>query len=113
MNAVYALESVQAFCQREEHEAHEAAARAATDAQVEADREASRQTALENTLRAKSEYHILTIEEHQAMLLTGLAPAIQYIFEQINSGGDQHIAMESFGGARIFDPSYAKTLTCQ
>ena len=57
-------------------EARDAAAQAATDAQVEADRKTSRQTALENVLRVESERPPLTIEEYQVTFISGLAPAI-------------------------------------
>ena len=109
-DAVCALESVQARRRREEQEARDAAVVAAEYAQVEAQRESARAAALEEAIVKESDRPPLTKDEWQVEVLTGLAPAIQYVFEWINPGGDRHDIMEFFRGARIFDPSHAKTL---
>ena len=113
VEAIRALESVQARRQREEREAREAAASAAVDAQIKARRTAAREAALEKAVLDESNRPPLTKDEWQAVILTGLAPVIQYMFERINPGGDCNKVMEFFRGARIFDPSYAKTLDRQ
>ena len=105
-----ALESVQARRHREEREAREAAALADVDAQIEAERIFAREAALEKAVEVASNRPPLTQDELQAVILTGLAPVIQYMFQRINPGGDCHNVMEFFRAARVFDPSYAKTL---
>jgi len=50
-------------------------------------------------------------ETSLAEVMTGLGPAIQYVMDRITEGGDRYDAMQFYLGARIFDPSYAKTLT--
>ena len=110
-NAVRALESVQAQRQREEREAQAAAAEAAASAQVEAEREAARVAALEQALRDEADRPPLTPDEWKAEVMTGLLPAIEYIMVRISEGGDRYDAMQFYFGARIFDPSYAKTLS--
>ena len=78
-----ALESVQARRRREEQEARDAAVVAAEYAQVEAQRESARAAALEEDTEKESDCPPLTKDEWQAEVLTGLAPAIQYMFEAI------------------------------
>ena len=110
-DAVRALESVQARRQREEQEAAQAAAaEAAANAQVEAEREAARVAALERALQNETDRPPLTPEAWRAEVMTGLLPAVEYIMDRISEGGDRHDAMQFYFGARIFDPSYAKTL---
>lgn len=109
--ATRALESVQQTRQREQQEAQAAAAEAAANAQVEAAREAARVAALEQALRDEANRPPLTPDEWRAEVMTGLLPAIEYIMDRISEGGDRYDAMQFYSGARIFDPSYAKTLS--
>ena len=110
-DAVRATESAHARRQREQQEARDAAAEAAANAQIEADREAARLVALEQAIRDEQDRPPLTPDAWRAEVMTGLGPAIQYVMERIGEGGDRYDAMQFFLGARIFDPSYAKTLT--
>ena len=53
----------------------------------------------------------LTVDYWRAHVISGIMPAITYVTKRINNeSGDRYQLVEFFRGARIFDPSYAKTL---
>ncbi len=108
--AVRAQESAQARRAREEREAREAAEQAAADAAADAAREAARLESLEKALDESSKNPPLNKDDWYAHILTGLLPAIQYIFSRTNEGGDRFDTMEVFRGALIMNPAKAKTL---
>ena len=105
--ATRALESVQQRCRRELKAAQEAAAQA----EAEVERDAAETAALENAVRAQQKRPPLTKKEWTAHMYSGICPTFEYILERVAAGGDRYAATEFFRGARIIDPSHAKTLS--
>ena len=84
---------------------------AAAEAQAQEEHDAAALAALEAASRLSSANFPLTKEAFYAHIYSGIAPSITYFMERVSDGGDRHSALEFFRGARIFDPSYARSLS--
>lgn len=84
---------------------------AANAAQAQADHEAETLAALENA--ARDSPFPLSKDQWTAHVYSGLCPAFNYFMERVaeGPGGDRFAAVELFRAFRIFNPSYAKTLS--
>ena len=109
--ATRALESAQQTRRREEAEQLAAAEEAARDAQNDAEREEARDSLLDKVIESQAKQPPRSKEEWEAHIHSGLCPAFEYLFKRLVADGDRHNIVEFFRGARIFDPSYAKTLS--
>ena len=109
-DATRTLESAQQRRQREERELLELE-EAANVAQAQADHEAATLAALENASRDSP--FPLSKDQWTAHVYSGLCPAFNYFMERVAEGpdGDRFAAVELFRAFRIFNPSYAKTLS--
>ena len=111
--AVRALETPHRRRQREAAEQVAAAQIATAEAQINTDPEAARLAALESAVQSQSKRPPLTKQEWEAHIYTSLCPAFEHLFERFNEGGDRYKSIEFFRGARIFNPTHARTLTRQ
>ncbi|KAL7531433.1 LOW QUALITY PROTEIN: hypothetical protein ACHAXR_004040 [Thalassiosira sp. AJA248-18] len=98
--------------QRQRREQREAAIRALEEAEKQDAEEAAQLAALEAEARSQADCPPLTVDEWRAHIISGVMPSITYLTERINNeAGDRFVITEFFRGARLFDPSFAKTLT--